>query len=78
MLMCRSYQTHLSRLLDKAFTLTSSPEIARVLEEDNEIEEGRYSIGNTGARIYQMPMSTLEVLSLCTRDEHFFIFIYSP
>ncbi|KAK0197797.1 hypothetical protein F5146DRAFT_1016810 [Armillaria mellea] len=41
--------TPLSRLLGKASTLTSSPEIARVLEQDSEIEEVHCSIGIRGS-----------------------------
>ncbi|SJL11889.1 uncharacterized protein ARMOST_15303 [Armillaria ostoyae] len=41
--------TPLSRLLEKASTLTSSPEIARILEEDSEIEEAHCSIGRRGS-----------------------------
>ncbi|KAK0506807.1 ubiquitin carboxyl-terminal hydrolase, family 1 [Armillaria luteobubalina] len=41
--------TPLSRLLERASTLTSSPEISCVLEEDNEIEEAHCSIGRQGS-----------------------------
>ncbi|KAK0245008.1 hypothetical protein EDD85DRAFT_799295 [Armillaria nabsnona] len=41
--------TSLSRLLEQASTLTSSPEIARILEEDSEIEEAHCSIGRCGS-----------------------------
>ncbi|PBK84828.1 cysteine proteinase [Armillaria gallica] len=41
--------TPLSRLLERASTLTSSPEIARILEEDSEIEEAHCSIGRRGS-----------------------------
>ncbi|KAK0438402.1 hypothetical protein EV421DRAFT_1714320 [Armillaria borealis] len=41
--------TPLSRLLEQASTLTSSPEIARILEEDSEIEEAHCLIGRRGS-----------------------------
>ncbi|KAK0199545.1 hypothetical protein DFS33DRAFT_227060 [Desarmillaria ectypa] len=41
--------TLLSRLLEKASTLTSSLEIARILEEDSDIEEVHCSIGRRGS-----------------------------
>ncbi|KAK0475227.1 hypothetical protein IW261DRAFT_1496399 [Armillaria novae-zelandiae] len=41
--------TSLSRLLEQASTLTSSPEIARIIEEDSEIEEAHCSIGRRGS-----------------------------
>ncbi|KAG7440081.1 cysteine proteinase [Guyanagaster necrorhizus] len=40
--------TPLSRLLEKTSTLTSSPELARVLEDDSDIEEAHCSIGRRG------------------------------
>ncbi|KAG7440221.1 cysteine proteinase, partial [Guyanagaster necrorhizus] len=40
--------TPLSHLLEKTSTLTSSPELARVLEDDSDIEEAHCSIGRRG------------------------------